>query len=614
MQTIRCSLHAAAVDPPARPLCPRSPPSSHPGTSVRRPTGVPPSRGGAIARRFQRSRQAATVAGAVETPTENAVVVDEGVLNYLKKLQQGSDVRGVAMDGIEGEPITLTPAAIFFISVGFGRWLSERSGMPCSSLRVSIGRDPRISGPLLKTAIAAGLSSEGASIADFGLASTPAMFMSCILDGYKFDGGIMLTASHLPFNRNGMKFFTADGGLDKSDIKEILNMAASACAEAGVDPADPLHGSSYVYDKCLSQDPSSVSEMNFMPVYSEHLRSIIKKGINATANYDTPLDGFGIAVDAGNGSGGFFATDVLAPLGADIQGSQFLDPDGTFPNHIPNPEEPEAAKAGAEAVLKSGADLGIIFDTDVDRSGVVDKTGFTINSNRMIALMSAITLREHPGSTIVTDSVTSNGLANFIKGMGGKHYRYRRGYKNVIGKGVELNKEGIQTELMMETSGHGALKENLFLDDGAYMAVKIVIEMVRRRSEGEGGISDIIADLKEPLEAKEFRIRVEAKEFPPITKEAVERFRKYVDSGAAGNWQMEPENHEGWRVIVDEGDGRKGWCLLRPSIHDPLCVLNIESEVEGGLKATAKQLMEFFSKDCADLPLNLSPLEAVLKE
>ncbi|GMH35739.1 hypothetical protein BSKO_03607 [Bryopsis sp. KO-2023] len=611
MQAIRCSLHSSAVDFPARPRCPRSVASRPAKTSIKKPARLIPSGSGGLA--FG-CRPGVAVPGAVGTSIENAVTVDEGIMNYLKKLQQGSDVRGVAMDGIEGEPITLTPAAIFFISVGFGRWLSKRSGMPCSSMRVSVGRDPRISGPLLRTAIAAGLASEGANVSDFGLASTPAMFMSCILDGYKFDGGIMLTASHLPFNRNGMKFFTADGGLDKPDIKEILDLATMACAEAGIDPADPLHGSSYVFDKCLSLDPSSVSEVNFMPVYCEHLRSIIKKGIDSSSKYDTPLEGFGIAVDAGNGSGGFFATDVLAPLGADVQGSQFLDPDGTFPNHIPNPEEPEAAKAGAEAVLKSGADLGIIFDTDVDRSGVVDKTGFTINSNRMIALMSAITLREHPGSTIVTDSVTSNGLANFIKKSGGKHYRYRRGYKNVIGKGVELNENGVQTELMMETSGHGALKENLFLDDGAYMAVKIVIEMVKRRAEGKGGISDIIADLKEPLEAKEFRIRVEAKDFPPITKDTVERFRKYVESGAVENWQMEPENHEGWRVIVDEGDGQKGWCLLRPSIHDPLCVLNIESEVEGGLKATAKQLMDFFSKECSELPLNLSTLESVLAE
>lgn len=125
---------------------------------------------------------------------------------------------------------------MFFISVGFGQWLSRKLGLGTQSLRVSVGRDPRLSGPLLKTAIAAGLASGGSSVADFGLASTPAMFMSCILDNYKFNGGIMLTASHLPFNRNGMKFFTAEGGLDKADIKEILEEAILACASAGVDP------------------------------------------------------------------------------------------------------------------------------------------------------------------------------------------------------------------------------------------------------------------------------------------------------------------------------------------------------------------------------------------
>lgn len=114
---------------------------------------------------------------------------------------------------------------------------------------------------------------------------------------------------------------------------------------------------------------------------------------------------------------------VLAPLGADVSGSQFLDPDGMFPNHIPNPEHPSAMKAATEAVLASKSDLGIVFDTDVDRAAIVGKNGQPIDRNRMIALMAAIALRDYPGSTIVTDSVTSNGLAAFIKELGGKHLR-----------------------------------------------------------------------------------------------------------------------------------------------------------------------------------------------
>jgi phosphomannomutase len=140
-------------------------------------------------------------------------------------------------------------------------------------------------------------------------------------------------------------------------------------------------------------------------------------------NHDKPLAGMHILVDAGNGAGGFFATQVLEPLGADISGSQFLEPDGSFPNHIPNPEDPEAMAATIAAVQENGADIGIVFDTDVDRSGLVDRNGMAINKNKLIALMSAVTLRKFPGSTIVTDSVTSTGLTKFIEGLGGQHFR-----------------------------------------------------------------------------------------------------------------------------------------------------------------------------------------------
>lgn len=173
-----------------------------------------------------------------------------------------------------------------------------------------------------------------------------------------------------------------------------------------------------------------------------------------------------IIVNAGNGSGGFFTWDVLDKLGADTFGSLHLSPDGMFPNHIPNPEDKTAMAVTRASVLDNSADLGVVFDTDVDRSGVVDNKGNPINGDKLIALMSAIVLRENPGSTIVTDARTSLGLTRFITARGGHHCLYRVGYRNVIDKGVQLNRDGIDTHLMMETSGHGALKENYFLDDG----------------------------------------------------------------------------------------------------------------------------------------------------
>lgn len=104
------------------------------------------------------------------------------------------------------------------------------------------------------------------------------------------------------------------------------------------------------------------------------------------------------------------------------------------------------------------ADLGVIFDTDVDRSAIVDRHGDPINRNSLIALIAAVILKEHPGSTVVTDSVTSDGLAEFIGALGGKHHRFKRGYKNVIDEGIRLNKAGEECWLAIETSGHCALR------------------------------------------------------------------------------------------------------------------------------------------------------------
>jgi len=424
------------------------------------------------------------------------------------------------LEGIKGQPVNLTEGRAFYIGAAFAEWLFENvtGGRPeldqeeeDGSARVSIGMDPRLSGGELAGGLTAGLFSRGVQVTLFGLATTPAMFMSTITPTYEFSGAIMITASHLPFNRNGMKFFTSEGGLEKKNISDILERAAKLCLQAGGEP-DSMDAAMDFF--CGKDSVAEYTQVNFMRVYADQLRNIIKMGVKHPDSYDTPLEGFRIVVDAGNGSGGFFAEEVLKPLGANITGSKFLEPDGSFPNHIPNPEEAEAMESTTEAVVNSGADLGICFDTDVDRSGVVDETGRQINSNKYIALMAAITLEDFPGTTIVTDSVTSNGLTKFITDLGGKHFRYRRGYKNVIAKGVELNEAGESCELMMETSGHGAMKENFFLDDGAYSAVKVIIEMVRRRISGRGTISQLLESLAEPVESREFRLKIQV-HLPP---------------------------------------------------------------------------------------------------
>ena len=347
---------------------------------------------------------------------------------------------------------------MFFIGSAFADWTAQTRGLSPQELRISIGQDPRLSSPMMSAALAAGLASRGVAVARFGLCTTPAMFMSCILPEHMYDAGIMITASHLPVNRNGAKFFTAAGGLGKPDIGWILRRAAALAAERGVDPADTFGDPAFVVSAALQCAPHLVQDVEFLDVYAAHLRDIVIRGAAHPSAPDTPLTGFKIVVNAGNGAGGFFADRVLAPLGADVSASVNLVPDGSFPAHTPNPEDKAAVAATRAAVLASGADLGIMLDTDVDRSGVVDPAGEGLNRNRYIALMAAIALRENPGETIVTDSCTSNGVADFIAARGGRHYRYKKGYKNIIDKGVELNEAGVPCPLMMETSGHGAMR------------------------------------------------------------------------------------------------------------------------------------------------------------
>ena len=143
----------------------------------------------------------------------------------LKKLQNGSDVRGVALEGVPGEPVTLNEEAAYLIGAAFVDWLADKKGKKPSELSIAVGRDPRLSGPALANAMFAGFGSKDVGrVVNMGIATTPACFMTTVTPGVAYDAGIMLTASHLPFNRNGAKFFTSEGGLDKADILSLIHI------------------------------------------------------------------------------------------------------------------------------------------------------------------------------------------------------------------------------------------------------------------------------------------------------------------------------------------------------------------------------------------------------
>jgi phosphomannomutase len=491
-----------------------------------------------------------------------------------EKLQNGSDIRGVALAGVEGETVNLSPETAATLGKAFVTWLSTKAGSSPRDLTIAVGRDSRISGPALMQAVMEGMASIGCRVYDFAMASTPAMFMSTVTPGYTCHGAIMLTASHLPFNRNGLKFFTPQGGLEKQDIADILALAKRgnfAQAEAS----------------------GPIEAHDFISVYADQLVQTIRQGVAHPDHFDEPLRGLKIVVDAGNGAGGFYASKVLAPLGADTTGSQFLEPDGSFPNHIPNPENNVAMQSICDAVTAHGADFGIIFDTDVDRGAAVDDQGNAINRNRLIAMMAAIVLREHPGSTIVTDSITSDGLTQFIEGeLKGNHHRFKRGYKNVINEAIRLNHEGQESWLAIETSGHGAMKENYFLDDGAYLVSKLLVELAKTRLQGKS-LRDLIATLKEPVESEEFRLKITTADFKPYGQQVIDKLQEFA--ALQPGWALVPKNYEGVRVSCQSGD-ENGWFLLRLSLHDPVLPLNIESNVSGGVSSIQQKLLKFFQQ------------------
>lgn len=501
--------------------------------------------------------------------------------NYME-LKSGSDVRGYASD-IYGNEVDLTEEAVYDIAAAFALFLSKKSGKAAESLTVSVGHDSRITAEKIKAQVIAALTKAGVKVYDCGLSSTPSMFMTTVHLGC--DGAVQITASHHPADRNGLKFFLPSGGLDPEDIVEILNLAGNS------EKSPEAEGSIEKYD--------------FMSDYAAILRKLICDELGA-AEEDKPLKPYHIVVDAGNGAGGFYADKVLSPLGADTSGSIYLEPDGMFPNHIPNPENAVAMAHISDAVLNSGADLGVIFDTDVDRAACVDPDGVEINRNRLVALAAAIALEKEPGSTIVTDSVTSAGLKTFIEqNLGGKHHRFKRGYKNVINEAVRLCNEGINAPLAIETSGHAALKENYFLDDGAYLVTKIIIKMAKLGAEGKN-IFDLTADLAVPAEEKEMRFGILVDDFRSYGECVIEGLERWCNAFPEKGFAVADDNHEGIRVSVLDG-----WFLLRLSVHDPVMPMNVESNSKGGTKKIVALIADFF-RNCQFL--DVSQMENFLSE
>jgi len=281
-----------------------------------------------------------------------------------------------------------------------------------------------------------------------------------------------------------------------------------------------------------------------------------------------PLLGLYVAIDDASLGGRFFAK-LMEDLGADIE-------------RVPDDRM-------AEEVPKYGVDLGISFDEDSVRAWIYDAQGKSVDGNRLIALIAAILLEKQPGLTLITDSVTSTGLSAFIAEWGGVHYRFKRGYRNVIEEAIRLNAEDIDCPLAIETTGHAAFRDNAFLDDGIYLALRVACEALDCKREGKT-VFDPLSDLSEPVEVETLRLGILDEEDPAASsQEVVEIILSHTLDHP--EWQMAPDSREGVRITFNlDGGVNNAWFQLRMSVHDSQMALHAESDIPGGVRHVLGEL------------------------
>mmetsp|Transcript_7062 Transcript_7062/g.13314 ORF Transcript_7062/g.13314 Transcript_7062/m.13314 type:complete len:379 (+) Transcript_7062:1333-2469(+) len=375
-----------------------------------------------------------------------------------------------------------------------------------------------------------------------------------------------------------------------------------------------------------------------MPHYQKCLENAICRevqppSLSQSSDSHLPLAGLRVVLNAGNGSGYFF-NQILHDLGADVSNSVHLTPNGSFPKSgVPNPEYSAMIDETMRVCEECDADIGIMLDTDADRCGFVVPTTRdessscrkfeALNRNRLIALLAVIFQSSCPGCTFVTDSVTSEGLTKFLHGLGIQHVRYLKGYANVIGKARELTESGkASAEVAIETSGHCAMRENGYLDDGTYTAVKVIgllarVTMSSRRSSVAASstanappihsLLDLIADLEEMPHVGE--LRMDVKDGSTTTTSNI--FSKLVESiqnecDARMEWELDVDNLEGVRVRIGT-DG--SFFMLRKSLHDPILSFQIEgSSVEAIRQQMIHPILTLMEQDEIDNLLNVDCL------
>jgi len=422
------------------------------------------------------------------------------------------DIRGVYPDTLDED-----------LARDIGRAYVNHLGL--SGSRVVVARDMRLSGETLEEAFIEGVTEAGADVLDLGLVSTDALYFA--VGHLEEPGGAMITASHNPKEYNGFKLCREDAialSLDEG-IGQIRDLILS-----GKTPS-------------AAEFPGSVEEGEISEEYAEHCLGFIQtEGLR-------PLK---IVVDAGNGMAGKMLPPVFEKLPFEYV-PMYFELDGDFPNHPPNPIEPENTEALRERVVAENADFGVAFDGDADRVFVIDEKGEVVSGDLLAALVAKSVLEKEPGATIVYSAVCSKALPELIRREGGIPVRTKAGHSIIK---PQMRKH--DAAFGGEHSGHFYFRDNYFADSGI-IAMLTVAELV---SNQEKPVSELLSPIDPYVRSGEINSKVEDQE---AVMQKVEEF--YTERGAL------VDHLDGLTVEFDDW-----WFSLRPSNTEPLLRLNVEAE------------------------------------
>ena len=410
---------------------------------------------------------------------------------------------------------------------------------------VCAGKDGRNSGMSLLEATIGGLSESGIEVINVDLATSPLLYYAANKNKYK--SGIMITGSHNPKNQNGIKLVIDDKPVSGNEILDLLNK-----------------------DQKFSESVGSIKSLNVKDSYIEEVSQNLK--INKKLK---------IVIDCGNGAAGFIAPYLYKNLGCEVI-ELYSEVDGNFPNHHPDPGKVENLKDLIQAVKTHGADLGLAFDGDGDRVGMVTNNGEIVFPDKILMMLSKDVLHSQKGS-IIFDVKCSNALSQIIKENGGSPIMSPTGHFHI--------KNGIKKHnplLAGEMSGHIFFNDKWYgFDDGHYSGARI-IEML---SKNEKSIAEICNELPMLFSTPELNINVTDDNKFKIIKEF------------ADNCRLEGEKNtiDGLRLDFEDG-----WGLIRASNTTPKLVLRFEGRSEEILNRIQNDFLNELTRICPDIDINLS--------